>query len=115
MRAPSLPLFFAITQFFCNHFEELQTELFKVELILNNAPLTYVCPNTIEICLTPNYLLIDRQLLYSSNTALITIVKNLTVLSSATYKINHMSNHFLDRWRHEYAVNLHETQRIHQN
>ena len=37
---PFLPLFFAVTYFFCNHFEELQTELFKVELIANNAPLT---------------------------------------------------------------------------
>ena len=57
------------------------------------------------------HLLIDRQLLYSSNTTSITIVKNLTVLSSTTDKINRMSNHFLDRWRHEYVVNLRETQR----
>ena len=47
---------------FCNHFEELQTMLFEVELILNNAPLIYVYPNTINTCLTPNYLLFDRQL-----------------------------------------------------
>ena len=36
--------------------QELQTILFKVELIINNAPLMYVYPNTIETCLTPNYL-----------------------------------------------------------
>ena len=35
---------------------------------------------------------------------------NLTVLSSTTDKINHISNHFWDRWRHEYVVNLRETQ-----
>ena len=40
---------------FCNHFEELQTMLFTVELIINNASLTYVYLNTIETCLTPNY------------------------------------------------------------
>ena len=34
---------------------------------------------------------------------------NLTVLSSTTDKINRISNHFWDRWRHEYIVNLHET------
>ena len=57
-------------------------------------------------------MLVDRQLLYSSNTTSITIVKNLTVLSSTTNKINRTSNHyFLDRWRHEYVVNLRETQR----
>ena len=41
---------------FCNYFEELQTMLFTVELIINNAPLTYVYLNTLETCLTPNYL-----------------------------------------------------------
>ena len=65
-------LFFAITCvfffFFCSHFEELQTVLFEVERIINNAPLTYVYTNTIETCLTPNHLLIGKQLLYSSNT-----------------------------------------------
>ena len=48
---PPLLLFSAIT-FFFNHFEELQTVLFEVELIINNAQLTYVYPNTIKICLT---------------------------------------------------------------
>ena len=46
-RAPFL--FFTIT-FFCNQFEELQTVLFEVELIINNAPLTYVYADTIKIC-----------------------------------------------------------------
>ena len=45
---PSTPLFFAITCVFCNHFEELQTVLIEVELVINNAPLTYFYPNTIE-------------------------------------------------------------------
>ena len=53
---------------FCNHFKEQQTVLFEVELVINNAPVTYVCPDSIETCLTPNHLLVGRQLLYSSNT-----------------------------------------------
>ena len=40
----------------------------------------------------------------------ITVVKDLTVLSSTTDKINRMTNHFLERWRQEYVVNLRETQ-----
>ena len=32
----------SLVVFFCNHFEELQTVLFEVELIFNNKPLTYV-------------------------------------------------------------------------
>ena len=78
---------------FCNHIEELKTKSFEVELIVNNAPLIYVYPNTIKPCLTPNYLLFGRQLLLSSNTAS-TVAVNLTVLSSTTDKINHISNHF---------------------
>ena len=54
------PPFFCNHLFFCNHFKELQTVLFEVELIINNAPLTYVYPNTIETCLIPNHLLFGR-------------------------------------------------------
>ena len=32
---------------FHNHFEEPETVLFEVELIINNAPLTYAYPNTV--------------------------------------------------------------------
>ena len=99
-------LFFAVTCFFLNHFEELQTILFEVDLITNNAPLTYFYPNTIETCLTSNHSLFGRQLLYSSNTTS-TVVWNLTVLSSTT--LNQISNHFLSRWRYEYVLNLRET------
>ena len=65
---PPPPSIFCNLLFFCNPFEELQNKLFEVELILNNAPLIYVYPNTIKTCLTPNYLLFGRQLLSSSNT-----------------------------------------------
>ena len=85
--------------------------LFKVELVINNAPLTYVYPNTIETCVAPNYLLFCRQLLQSSNTAS-TVAANLTVLSSTTDKTNGISNHIWDTWRNDYVVNLRET---HQN
>ena len=84
---------------FCNRSEELQTVFFEVKLIINNALLTYIYQNTIETCLTLNHLLFGRQLLYSSNTKL-AAVRNLTVLSSTRDKINRISNHFLDRWRH---------------
>ena len=85
--------------------------LFEFELIINNAPLIYVYPNTIETCLTPNYLLFGRQLVSSSNTTS-TEDANPTVLSSTTDKINRISNPFWDRWRHEYVIHLRETQRI---
>ena len=104
--------FFFVCLFVCffNYFEELQTVLFEVELIINNAPLVYVYPNTIETCLTSNYLLFGRQLLYCSKTTS-SVGRSVTVLSSTIDKINHISNHFLDSWRHEYVVNFRETQR----
>ena len=73
---------------FCNHFEELQTVLIEVKLIIDNTPLTFF---------------------YSNITS--TAIRSLTVLSSTTDKINRISNHFWHRWRHEYVVNLCETQR----
>ena len=96
--------------FSCDHFEELHIVFIEVKLIINNAPLAYVYPNTIKTYLTPNHLLFGRQLLCYSNTTS-TVVRNLTVLSSTTDKINRISNHFWHRWRHEYVVNLRETQR----
>ena len=92
------PPYFLQSLILCNHFEELQTMLVEVELITNNAPLIYVYPNTIETCSTPNYLLFGRQLVQSSS-------------SSTTDKINRISNHFWDRWKHKYVINLRETQR----
>ena len=81
---------------FCNHFEALQIVLSEVELIINNARLTYVYTNTIEKYLTPNHLLYGRKLLYSSNTTS-TVVRSLTVISSTTDKINCINNHYLNR------------------
>ena len=50
-----------------------------------------------------------QTLLYSFNTTSTAVIK-LTVLSSTTDKINHISDHFWDRWRHVYVVVLPETQ-----
>ena len=86
------------------------TLLTEVKRIINNAPLTYVYPSTIKTCLTLNHLLFGRPLLYYSNT-ISTVVRNLTILSSTTDKINRINNHFWHRSRHEYVVNLLETQR----
>ena len=108
--APPPHRFWLVISFLCNHFEELQTVLFEVELNIDNAHLTYPYLNTIETCLIHNHLLFGRQLLYSSNTTS-TVVRKLSALSSNTNKINRISNYFLDRWRHRYVVNLRETQR----
>ena len=54
----SLPIF-CNHLFFCNHFEELQTVLFEVELSINNALLTYGYPNTTETCYTQSFVILQ--------------------------------------------------------
>ena len=41
------PPYFLQSLVFCSHFEELETLLFKVKLVINNAPLTYIYPNKV--------------------------------------------------------------------
>ena len=105
----AFPLFYCNHLFFCDHFWELQTVLIEVKLISNNAPLKYFYPNTIKTCSALNHLMFGRHLLYYSNTTS-TAVRNLTILLSTIDKINRISNHFWQRWRHEYVVSLRETQ-----
>ena len=78
-------------------------------MIINNAPLTYLYPDTIKTYLSRKHLFFGRQSGCYSNTTS-TVVRTLTVLSSTTGKINRISNHFWHRLRHEYVVNLRETQ-----
>ena len=92
--------------FLSNHLFFLQSLYFNIHTL---KTLTYVYSNTIETCFIQNHLLFGRQLLYSSNVTS-SVVRNLTVLSSTSDKINQISNHFLDRWRHGRVVNLRETQ-----
>ena len=54
-------------------------------------------------------LVIWQTALYLSNTTS-TVAMDLNVLSSTTDNINRICNHFLDRQRHEYVVNLRKTQ-----
>ena len=58
---------------------------------------------------TPNHLLFGRQLLCCSITTS-AVVRDPIVLSNTADKINRISNRFWHRWRHEYVVNLCETQ-----
>ena len=46
---------------------------------------------------------------YSFTISTIAVIASLVFLILPD-KINRISNHFWDRWRHKYVVNLHETQ-----
>ena len=55
------PPFFGITCFFCSHFEESQTVLFEVELIINNAPIKICLPKYYRNMFNTHHLLFRRQ------------------------------------------------------
>ena len=82
----------------------------EVKLIITNATLTNFYSNTTKAYLAPSRLLFGRQLLCYPNTAS-AVIRNLTILSSTTDKLNPISNDFWHRWEHEYVANLRETQR----
>ena len=88
------------------NYEQLTTVLFEIEAILNNRPLTYVYPNDIEECITPNNLLYERKLNFSSTDSR---------LGYDSYKTaNHCDvtdiiNKLWKRWSKEYVGNLRET------
>ena len=71
----------------------------------------YVYPNTIKTYLTPNHLIFSTVIMLSRQLWCSAVIRNLLIISSTTDKINRINNHFWNRWRHEYVVNLHETQR----
>ena len=89
-------------------YNQIQTVLFEVEMILNNRPLTYVYPDEIKNALTPNHLLFGRTLTSTSdrNTPIQFSTQNITAQSK---KINRIINHFQDRWHKKYILNLKET------
>ena len=79
-----------------------------METILNNCPVTNVYPDEMENALKPNHLLFGRPLTSISdrNTQIQFRAQNITAQGK---KVNRMINHFWDRWRKEYVVNLRET------
>lgn len=90
-------------------FEEMQTVLAEVEQILNNRPLTYAYPNDLECCLTPNHLLFGRNLPYTSNEK---SPIDLHFDEASADRVTTTIQHFWERWRKEYVVNLRETQKL---
>ena len=106
---PLPPPFISNHLFFFVNFEELETVLIEVKLIINNAPLTYVQPNTIKTYLTPNHLLFGRQLLCYSNT-ISTLVR-----VNKIDKIDRISDHFWHRWNHGNMQRIYLRHSKHQN
>lgn len=91
-------------------FEEMQTVLYEIECILNNRPLTYEYPTEFESCLSPNHMLFGRRLNLSSNSTTLKSHEELNLAHHST-KISQIIEHFWNRWRKEYVVNLRDSHR----
>ena len=72
--------------------------LLEIELIVNNRPITYVYPNELQECLTPNHLLFSRRL---ESKSLSNHDSLLTITDPGNYfpQINNLLEQFWTRWR----------------
>ena len=57
---------------------------------------------------TQSFVVWQTVLCYSNTIS--TLVRSLIVLSGITHKINRINDQFRHRWRHDFVLNLHETQ-----
>ena len=91
-------------------FDELQTILLEIELIINNRPLTHIYTDSTELPLTPSQLVFSRNLNHSS---LSESPVNVEIdIYEHREKLTNIINHFWHRWRTEYVTNLREYQKL---
>ena len=99
--------------------DELNTALTEVESILNSRPLSYISSSNLEEPLTPSHLLMGRRVLNMPDQLSVRRDdpddEDFTVgpdtLSDRVKRLNAALNHFWDRWRDEYLIELRETHR----
>ena len=89
-------------------YEELQTILYEIELVLNNRPLTFTYENPNDAVLTPNHLLFGRRL----NTEGINNNNNNIDINSRYRHIQKLLEQFIKRWRNEYLTELREFHKV---
>jgi len=90
------------------NYDQMLTLLLEIESIINNRPITYVYPKDLEPCVTPNHLLYGRKL---SFTALKAATQTLTTGPERDQVVK-VIQHFWERWRREYVVNLREHHKL---
>uniref|UniRef100_A0A1X7UQF8 DUF5641 domain-containing protein n=1 Tax=Amphimedon queenslandica TaxID=400682 RepID=A0A1X7UQF8_AMPQE len=97
-------------------YEDLLTSLTEVEMIVNSRLLTYLSADEMEEPITPSHLLIWRRVLtlpqipQSSDEGYGTPITHSKVIR----RMNHLQqtlDHFWDRWRWEYLVELRSVHR----
>lgn len=96
----------------CLSHDELLTLVTEVEAVLNSRPLTYVSCEDIEEPLTPSHLLVGYRLLTLPDPP--TLEDPDYSPEGLTRRVNHLSRtlqHFWNRWKREYLLELREYHR----
>ena len=98
-------------------YDELQTILLEIELILNPRPLCYLYDDDQEDILTPNHLLYGRNLKLINYRDSYEINVNLSdgYFSKRMQYINRVIKHFWNRWRKDYVLALRDNLRYKKN
>ena len=91
--------------------DQLSTALVEVEAVLNSRSLTYVY-NEMEERLTPSHLIVGRRILSVPSRCSINKVEGSTeTLTRRTKYLQRTLDHFWNRWRTEYLIELREYHR----
>ena len=90
-------------------YEELQTVLLEIELVLNSRPLCSLFDDDQVEVITPNHLLFGRKLdtINENETTEFNSINRDSLTKRSRY-LNIVINHFWQRWRSEYLTTLRE-------
>ena len=98
-------------------YDELQTTLVEVEVVLNSRPHTYISPEDLDEPLTPSHLLTGQQLMSLPDHLYTTFEADnedeTCLLNSRLKYLNRLLDGFWTRWRREYLLELREAHRYH--
>lgn len=102
----------------CLSHDELLTLIVEVEAVLNSRPLTYVSSEDVNEPLTPSHLLVGYRILTLPDYQLVSDhdVEHSISEKQLNCKLRHLENvlqHFWNRWKKEYLLELREFHRTH--
>ena len=91
----------------CLTFEEMETSLAQIEMMVNSRPLRYMQDDVHEI-LTPSHLLLGRRLLTNYNPGSSIVHKESISYSKRLTFLSELISHYFTRFRREYLNQLQE-------
>ena len=89
-------------------YEELETVLIEIEMVINSRPLTYLYEE-VEEALTPSHLVLGRRLLSTTMKGEASVVEHSHELLTSRYRyLQEVIEHYTKRFMKEYLSELHQ-------